>query len=489
MNNATMAQAADEPFAAARPERTERKLASSTPLLLANLVETSVPLLRNIALAHLLPPEQFGLAISLAVVLGLIEVLTDFGLPIFAVRQPESFSSAEALASLHSMALVRSAWLAAILVVLSPLISHVFAAQASFWLYALLGPVALLRGFENLGVKAMMRRYAFGREATVIAVSQTAGLAATIAAAVAGAGMAAMIIGLIATSGMTLLLSHVLSPVPYRLGWQREAVKEAAAFGRPLVINGAAVALTTCDRLLVGAWLGPVALALYNVAYGTATLPRSVLARFLTSAFLPLFVEHRDRGKSLTPLLDVWLLCLSSIAFLYGWGLGLMGDRLLGLVFGATYQPSRLFMCLAGMSVAVKVLMLLPSPVAYADGVTRLITWGSALSALAMLPAALCLYFVRNLELFLFVGMLSELCGLLVLACIAGRAFPFRRSSLVVALVIPFVSLGSLGVAAFLLPGLAFASWLGICLGLLVPVLALYGVVLRLTKASSLLPA
>lgn len=485
MNN-PMAPAADGPAAPAGPSA-KRKLASTTPLLLANLVETLAPLLRNIALARLLAPEQFGLAISLAVVLGLVEVLSDFGLPIFAVRKPEKLPAAEALATLHSMSLMRSAWLALILIALSPLLSHLFAAQSSIWLYALLGPVVLMRGFENLGVKAMMRHYAFGREAAVIACAQAIGLAATIAAAFAGAGMAAMIIGMAATAGVTLLLSHLLSPVPYRLGWQAEAAREAAAFGRPLLINGAAVAVTTCDRLLVGALVGPTALALYNVAYGTATLPRSVLARFLTSAFLPLFVEQRDRGQAPTPLLDSWALCLSGIAFLYGWGLGLLGDRALGLVFGSLYQPSRLFMCLAGMSVGVKVLMLLPAPAAYAEGATRLISWGAMLSAIAIVPAGLCLYAARNLELFIFVAALSEFGALTVLACLAARAFAFTRRTLVIAIALPFTSIGSLGLLTFMAPALPFASWLAACSAMLACVLAAYGIVLHRIRAGSIL--
>ncbi|MGN8119629.1 oligosaccharide flippase family protein [Labrys sp. 22185] len=478
---------AHEPTISSADKRTDRKLASSTPLLLANLVETLVPLLRNIALAHLLPPEQFGLAISLAVVLGLIEVLSDFGLPIFAVRKPDALPSATALATLHSLALIRSAWLALILLLLSPLIAHLFAAQSSIWLYALLGPVVLMRGFENLGVKEMMRRYAFGREALVIASSQSVGLAATIATAFAGAGMAAMIIGMIATAAVTLLLSHLLSPTPYRLGWQAQAAAEATAFGKPLLINGAAVALTTCDRLLVGAWLGPAVLALYNVAYGTATLPRSILARFLTSAFLPLFVEQRDRGRAMTPLLDIWVLSLSAIALLYGWGLGLLGDRALGLVFGSLYQPSRLFMCLAGMGVGVKILMLLPTPAAYADGMTRLISWGSILSALSMLPAAICLFVWRNLELFIFAAALAEFCALVVLALLACRSFAFTRSILLFAVVLPFASVGSLGMLAVMAPAMTFAGWLAACSAILICALAAYGIVLHRTGAGSIL--
>ncbi|GHE70837.1 hypothetical protein GCM10019059_33120 [Camelimonas fluminis] len=478
---------ADEELAAPAGQRTGHKLASSTPLLLANLVEALAPLLRNIALAHFLPPGQFGLAISLAVVLGLIEVLSDFGLPVFAIRKPDELPSAEALATLHSMSLIRSAVLALILIGLSPLFAQVFDARSSHWVYALLGPVVLLRGFENLGVKEMVRRYAFKREAVVIASAQTIGLVATLVAALTGAGMAAMIVGMIASTCMTLLLSHVLSPVPYRLGWQPETAREAAAFGRPLLINGAAVALMTCDRLLVGAMLGPVALALYNVAYGTATLPRSILARFLTNAFLPLFVEQRDQGRGARPLLDAWALCLSAIAFLYGWGLALLGDRALGLVFGPLYQPSRLFMCLTGLSVGVKILTLLPAPAAYANGVTRLISWGSILSAVSILPAAISIYGGSTLEVFVLVMAVAEFCALLALARLACQAFPFTRSTLAFAVLLPFASVGALALLAVMAPAMTFADWAATCATILVCALFAYGVVLRRTGAGTVL--
>lgn len=453
------------------------KLASSAPLLIANLIETAMPFLRNIALAHLLAPAEFGLAISLSVVLGLIEVLTDFGLPVFAVRKSTALSSPRAMASLQSLTLIRAGVLALVLLLLSPLMAHVFGGTASPWPYALLGLIALLRGFENLGVKELMRQYVFWREALVIASAQTLGLIVTIAAVLAGSGMLAIVWGMTATAAITVLLSHLLSPVPYRLAWERDTIAEANAFGRPLLINGLAVAFGTSDRLLVGSLLGPVTLALYNVAYGTAALPRSVLTRFLNNAFLPLFVERRDRGHDPTPLLDSWALCLSVLALVYGLALCLIGDRLLGLVFGATYQPSRLFMGLAALSVAVKFLMLLPGPAAYAAGTTRFISAGSLLSAASILPAALSLALFRNLDLFLLVAVATEFAGLLVLMRLALRQFSFTPAIVVSAIAIPFLLLGGLAAIAFMAPQLDFIPWLGagavaLVLGLLAYALA-----------------
>jgi PST family polysaccharide transporter len=465
--------------ALAAPERRAgRGLAASAPLLAANLVETVAPFLRNVALAHLLAPEEFGLAISLAVVLGLIEVLTDFGLPIFAVRKSAALPSARAMATLQSLALLRAGVLGLVLVLLSPLMARFFGA-GSLWLYALLGPVVLLRGLENLGLKEMMRRYRFWPEALSIGLSQLAGLVVTLAAAWAGGGMEAMVWGMAATALVTLVISHLLSSVRYRLSWDKGAAEEAVAFGRPLLVNGLAVAAATSDRLLVGGALGAATLALYNVAYGTATLPRSVLARFLTSAFLPLFVEHRDRGSSPTRLLDLWALSLSGLALLYGLALALLGDRLLGLVFGAAYQPSRLFMCLAGMSVGVKFLMLLPMPAAYAGGQTRLISTGSILSALSIVPAALCLYLWRNLEMFLLAAVLAEFCALLVLARLASRAFAFTPATLWLAIAVPLLLLGALASAAFFAPGIDVTGWFTTCAAALAAGVAIYWLAFR----------
>ena len=107
--------------------------------------------------------------------------------------------------------------------------------------------------------------------------------------------------------------------------------------------------------------------------------------------------------------------------------------------------------------------MLLPSPAAYAAGTTRLISWSSILSALSIAPAALCLYLWRNLDLFLLTAILSEFCGLLVLARLLMREFAFTPSTVWLAITMPFVLVGSLAVVAFVLPALDFSDWLAVC--------------------------
>ena len=463
-------------MSAAKPDR--GGLRSSAPLLVANLLEAILPFLRNIALARLISVEDFGLAISLAVVLGMIEVLTDFGLPVFAVRKGSAFPADLIMGTLQSLALIRACVLALLLLAAAPFIARAFHAGDASATYALLALIALLRGLENFGVKEMMRSYVFWREAVVIGCAQVAGVVITVAVAASIGGFSCMVWGMLATTATTVILSHLLSPLPYRLRFSRAAAREATEFGAPLLVNGAAVSLNLSDRLLVGSLLGPAVLALYNVAYGTATLPRAVLAKFLTSAFLPLFIANRERGGRGTELFDTWAWCLSCLAFTYGLALSLVGDQVLALVFGGAYQPSRLFMCLAGLSVSVKFLMLLPIPEAYASGNTRLVAFGSILSALSVLPAAALLIWKRDLNLFLFGLAIAEFAALVVFVRRAMREQAFTRTAAWLAIATPFLLLAALAVLTVLLPQMTLAAWLAAGSATFVTSAAVYGLMI-----------
>ncbi|WP_375461956.1 oligosaccharide flippase family protein [uncultured Enterovirga sp.] len=453
-------------------------LLASTPLLAANLLEALLPFARNVALARLVAPEDFGLAISLSIVLGMLEVVTDFGLPILVVRKENRVPHDVMMGTLQSLAIMRAAVLGGILLAASPLVATLFHAPDQVGVYALLAPIVLLRGFENYGVKELMRRSSFGREAAVTGAAQVAAFATTVAAAWHRPDLTCMIWGLGAATVTTVALSHFLSPTRYRLRWNREARRDAARFGLPLLVNGAAASLTLSDRLLIGGVLGPMPLAFYNVAYGTAQLPRTVIARFLTSAFLPLFVRQREQGGDEAALFDSWAWCLSCLAFAYGLALSLVGDQLLALVFGPAYQPSRFFMGLAGLSVCVKLLALLPVPAAYAAGNTRLVAYGSILSALAVVPGALALLATRDLTLFLLGMTVGDIVALALLGRRARREHVFNQNAAWCAAAWPSLLLASLVILTWLAPQLTLAAWLGAGLAALAASGALYGLML-----------
>ena len=454
-------------------------IASSSPLLIANILDALLPFIRNIVLVRLISRDDFGIAISLSVVAGMMEVLTDFGLPLYAVRRDHRFDETQVMGTIQAIALLRATILALLLLAASPLVASVFHNGADYRVYAILAAIVWVRGFENLGVKALMRHSLYGREALVMATSQAAGLLIAVIIAALNQDYSCMIWSMSAMAVVTVALSHALSPNRYHLSWHRSVAQDATAFGRPMLINGVAASFGLSDRLIVGSYLGSAALGLYNVAYGTAQLPRSVLTRFLTSAFLPLFVRRHERSDTSSNLPDTWAWCLSCLALVYGLGLAMVGDLLLALVFGEAYRPSRLFMALAGLSVAVKLLMMLPLPGAFAAGRTKLVAMGAILSAISVLPGAVLLIYSGSLDLFMLGMTAAEFCGLIVFVSRALREQTFQPAAAWSAIAAPLLLLAALVCLAAAAPALTLASWLSFGVGVLALSVIAYGSMLR----------
>jgi PST family polysaccharide transporter len=182
--------------------------------------------------------------------------------------------------------------------------------------------------------------------------------------------------------------------------------------------------------------------------------------KFLTTLLVPLFVRLRENEKSAKLLLNKWALGLSCLSFLYGIVLCLVGAQAIELLFGSKYVPSRAFMCIAGLSVFIKLMLLLPVPAAYEGGNTRLVSFGSVLSALSIIPGGLILLFWKNLELFLLATTLAEFIGLCGYLARAMREQAFEKPATWLLIFYPAVVLCGLTAISFAGLEISFGNWM-----------------------------
>ena len=101
-------------------------LKSGSMLALSNLAEMTFPFIRNIVLARLLAPHEFGVAISLAMISALVEIGFDFGVPVSAVRYTATDDPKRALATLHTLQLSRAALVGTLIMAMAPLLAIIF---------------------------------------------------------------------------------------------------------------------------------------------------------------------------------------------------------------------------------------------------------------------------------------------------------------------------------------------------------------------------
>ncbi|WP_162559710.1 oligosaccharide flippase family protein [Methylobacterium radiodurans] len=466
------------------------RLRTGATLLSGNMADMLFPLLRNIALAHTLPKEQYGVALSLSVVAAFAELATDIGIQYSAVRGHDEADPEAVYGTLHALALIRSTLIALVLLASAPLVVWALDVPDALWAFLLLPLAPFLRGFQNLGVKELTRTYEFWPDAATTAAAQAAWTVIAVGIALVSRDYACMLFGIVGGAAVSVLVSHLLARRRWRLAWDRPVAREAERFGRPLIPNGLANAFSIMgDRLLVGSLLGVSTLGLYGNAMGVALMPRGQLLKFLTSLYLPALVAAgKAHGQSPGPsagrpdprslLLDRWAAWLSVASFTYGLGLLALGVPVIGFVFGAAYRPSQGLVSAIAVDVCIKSLLAFPVAPCLAGGQTGFLLRGSIAGAGAVLLAALSVPLHGTLEG--FVAALAAAEGL-VLAWIVRRSLrlhPFTPALAWFLVLFPIGVTAGLGAVAATWP-MPLADWVALCVVCGLAGLGAYGFALR----------
>jgi O-antigen/teichoic acid export membrane protein len=456
------------------------KLGSRASLLAGNAVDTILPLFRSVVLAHLLVKEEFGLAIVIAAASGMVETMADFGLQYSAVRCPNSIAQDRYCATLHSVLLIRAAMLCVVLAAAAPILVWLLGQWHILWAFWVLAGIVLLRGFGNLSIYERQRVYVYWPVALAYSSSQLAWTIVTIATAWIFRDYSSMVWGLVGSLITYLILSHLFAARRWRLGWDKTAAQEIISYGRPLIPNGVANAIATQgDRFVVGSALGTAALAVWNVTMATSVLPRGMIVRVLIGVFMPVFVNRGTADAKQTRLFDRWAACLSLIVTGYALGLIAFGRPVLGLVFGAAYQPTPLLMNLVAIVTCIKFFTCLPVPPALAFGHTRLVLWNSVSSALSLAVAATWIPWLRSLESFIMVLAATDFIALSWILMRSVSMYGFSRPLLYALVLIPLVALCALALLHHLVPTLGLLTWIALCCAAGLVVLGLIFLVLH----------
>lgn len=417
-------------------------------LPLSAVAEMLASLLRAVVLARILPPDQFGVAVALALVLSLAETAADLGLDRQVVRLKLDGDLGAQRGTLHSLALGKGAILALLLLALAWPLAALFDAPDAAPAFAALAICPLLKGAAHLGVKELARDYRFGPDALAIIVLHGVTLATAIILGVSVGQAWVVSVALICGYAAYLLMTHLLAPTPWRLGWDRSTAREALRYGAPLLPNGVAQGLKNIgDRLIVGALLGPASLSLYSVAAMIGIMPRGIILRYLTTLFLPRFVNASADGQA-APLTAAFAILLGSVASLLGLGLWCFGKPVVGLVFGAAYEPTQALMAAIAVMVALKLLVATVTLPALAFGATSLILYGSAGSLAGIALGGVTLWLRPDLVLFTYVVALCDAAALVSALLIGGRRLGLRTSLVLIPTLAPIAVLVGLGFAS-----------------------------------------
>lgn len=357
----------------------------------------AVSLGRSIILARAIGPEEFGRAMLLALVLRLVEMLSDMGFERLLVQAPEG-DTPELQAQLQGALILRGAAMSLVLLGLAPLLAIGFPDGPAAQSYAILAAIPALRAFLHLDYRRYERAFNY-RGLAIVELGAGLAMLAALGAAFWG-GLTdhrVLIAALLAQVGVQVALSHLLAERPWRLSFSRPGLARIWRFGAPLTLNaGLMFLMLQADRFIV-AWAWDWSdLAIYGTVAQLSLLPALIYGRISNSLLLPGFGKARAAGTlSATARRALWQ--SAGLGLLLAAGFALIAPGFIAVVYGAEMRPGHglalAFGLAAGLRTARTPLSVLAVATARTGDPARANLWRAAMllpgTALAGLGAPL----------------------------------------------------------------------------------------------------
>ncbi|WP_256368364.1 oligosaccharide flippase family protein [Mangrovicoccus sp. HB161399] len=314
-------------------------LKATSIMFASELSVTLVLFFRNILVARLISVEDFGIASTFAVPFAVIETLGNMALNKLIIQDPRG-EDPVFCGTLHSVQLIRGAIGAAATLAVAYPYAHFMQTPDIVWAYQCLALIPLALGFLNLDIYRVQRQMDFMPYAIAMVVSPVASLAVILVVWTVSPDYRTMLWGIIAQQVLQVVLSHVLAKRRFGLAWNRDHLRRAMQFGRPLLLNGLAfLVITNGERLIVGNQTDLTVLAWFSTAFLLATAPTRIVINTSMGLFLPKLSARQEDGPGFAGLtllsveLNLWLGAMAMA------GIAVFGPALILGLFGERYAP------------------------------------------------------------------------------------------------------------------------------------------------------
>ena len=410
-------------------------LAKTIPLVLISMTEYLAPFVRMMAMSHRLVLNELGLASVMTATYGAFEQMTDFAISRFMFSAPREHFD-DALASAHAMSVIRGLIVGAAMTISAPWIAGALSIESYWPDLACLGPIILIRSFEHLGPRVAERDYKYGAQFKIALLANLFGLASLGVALFIAPTHRALLAGLGGQMTMQVIASHALADTRYRISFDRTWLKRVFAFGLPLMINGIGLSLSSQgDRFIVAGLLGLSDVGIYSVAILATSVPLSMISRVTgTTLIAVLYNAGGTDSQTHDARLKVASQLLPLLAALNAFGIMLLTNLAIPLVFGQQFHVSHAAAALLGMAAFVRVVRGDPfTSMLINSGRTQRLAIANLSSAAALIFEYALIYNFRNFESAMGGRLCGEIVALIVTLIVTAPYFKAAMTEYLIA--------------------------------------------------------
>jgi len=310
----------------------------------------------TLIVARLLTAADYGVVGMAGVYLGLVQLVTEFGLSA-AIVQRRDLDRLQ-LARLGGVAALAGLGCFALSIALAGPVAAFFGEPVVRPVLVTMSLTFVLAGFQVLPTALLARELRFRQLAWVDLAEILAQVACTLALALLGHGYWALVVGMVAGKAAGTAVAYALRPHPLR--WPRDlgALRPTLAFGRNIVVSRLAwYVYSNADAAVVGRVLGREALGVYTIASAIASVPVDKITAVLLRVTAPVFAAvQRDRdalGRYLLHTVEG----LSLITVPAAVGLALVADDFVQVVLGERWGPAAHPMQLLALAAVLRTIL------------------------------------------------------------------------------------------------------------------------------------
>ena len=270
-------------------------------------------MVRLLALAILLKPEDFGLVAIATTATGFLLNLTNMGL-IPALVQVDS-AEEDRYDTVWLFELTRSILVAGLTIAFSPLIASLFSEPRAVLIIQALALRPLLESMTSIKVVALNRKLSFRPLAYLKIVEAIFSAVLSIALAPT-LGVWAMVIGVLGGTVSMVVTSYILVPHRPRLHFRWKEVQPLMSFGWWLFVTGLiAMASNYGLRIVISRQLGAEGLGLYFLAVQLAFLPNEIASEAVGAIAFPLFARLQNEVAQATRVFRAMFSLLAAVLY------------------------------------------------------------------------------------------------------------------------------------------------------------------------------
>ena len=342
-------------------------------------------LISTAVLARLLSKDDFGVMGYALTAINFLDIFSDMGIGPALIYYPENKKTASTafwLNLLTSLLLCGFTWVCA------PLAAVYFRDERATEVIRMLSLVFPIIALGSTHQKLIEKKLAFNRTFLPEFLRSLTKGGATIAFAFLGYGVWSLILG--------QLCSEVVSTVAYWISsaWMpgividRESARSLLSYGfRYVGADAVAVLLLNLDYLLVGRYLGAVALGVYTLAFRLPDLVVLQFARTLSGVVFPVYSRMRETSGDMARGFLLTTRYISLITVPLGAGLALVAKPFTELVFSDKWVDA--VPAIQGLAIYSMLLSLAYNAGgAYkASGRPQIITWLGLIRVAILFPA------------------------------------------------------------------------------------------------------